>query len=59
MTEGEQRMSKALEAAHWKIKAQAETIKMLRVVLGAIAWSNDSKWQSDAAKEALAATEDI
>ena len=32
---------------------------LLRVKLSEIAWSNDSKWQSDCAKESLAATADL
>jgi hypothetical protein len=50
---------KELSEAAAMLRKQDSTIKMMRAVLGVIAWSNDSKWQSDAAKEALAATEEF
>ena len=42
-----------------KLETSQKREVMLRVKLSEIAWSNDSKWQSDCAKEALAATANL
>ena len=41
------------------LRKQHEAIKTLREALGEIEWSNNSLWQSDRAKAALAATEKL
>ena len=46
-------------AAGEMLRAQHEAIRVLREALGEIEWSNDSKWQSDRARAALAATENL
>ncbi len=58
-----ERENHALNEKYESLRQQlADHIKrevLLRVKLSEIAWSNDSKWQSDCAKEALAVTADL
>jgi len=52
-------LEKKLATVTNKLAAKDKQIVMLRVALSEIAWSNDSKWQSDRATQALDATADL
>lgn len=41
------------------LRRQHEVIKVLREALRGVEWSNDSKWQTDRAKQALKDTEEF